>query len=119
MRGPVGVAGVIAVNTTLSRSGLLPADLLTGAEPGGLSGRPLAARALEVVRFVRSQTALPIIGVGGIGSATTGLAMLDAGADLLQLYTGFIYRGPGLVADLNAAIAASDRPARDAGTMAS
>jgi len=113
------VSGVIAVNTTLSRSGLLPADLLTGAEPGGLSGRPLAARALEVVRFVRSQTALPIIGVGGIGSATTGLAMLDAGADLLQLYTGFIYRGPGLVADLNAAIAASDRPARDAGTMAS
>ena len=91
------VAGVIAVNTTLSRDGLEPSDVIDGAEPGGLSGAPLRSRALEVVRFLRAHTDLPLIGVGGIGTPEDGLAMLDAGADLLQLYTGFIYQGPGLV----------------------
>jgi dihydroorotate dehydrogenase len=100
-----GIAGIIAVNTTLSRSGLAPADVLTGAEPGGLSGAPLRVRALEVVRFLRAHTDLPVIGVGGISSGDDGLAMVDAGADLLQVYTGFIYRGPALVSELNAAIA--------------
>jgi len=100
-----GIAGIIAVNTTLSRAGLAPGDVPTAAEPGGLSGPPLRARALEVVRFVRAHSDLPVIGVGGISSARDGLAMLDAGADLLQVYTGFIYRGPGLVTELNAAIA--------------
>ncbi len=99
------VAGVIAVNTTVSRDGLEPSDVLDGAEPGGLSGGPLRRRALEVVRFLRANTELPLIGVGGIGSPADGLAMLDAGADLLQLYTGFIYQGPGLVSGLNTAIA--------------
>ena len=75
------------------------------AETGGLSGRPLAGRALEVVRFVTGHSDLPVIGVGGISSAQDGLRMLDAGASLLQLYTGFIYSGPPLVSELNRAIA--------------
>jgi len=116
-----GIAGIIAVNTTLSRAGLAPADVLAGAEPGGLSGAPLRARAVEVVRFLRAHTELPVIGVGGIGTAEDGLAMLDSGADLLQVYTGFIYRGPGLVTELNAAIAGrrSLAPAQRSGTMES
>ena len=92
-----------------------------GAEPGGLSGAPLRARAVEVVRFLRAHTDLPVIGVGGISSADDGLAMLDAGADLLQVYTGFIYRGPALVTELNAAIAGRRcvAPAQRSGTMES
>jgi dihydroorotate dehydrogenase len=82
-----GVAGVIATNTTVSH----------GGEQGGLSGRPLAARALEVVTFVAKHSALPVIGVGGIMTADDARRMLDAGASLVQLYTGLIYRGPALV----------------------
>jgi dihydroorotate dehydrogenase len=97
------VAGLIATNTTLSRAGLAPADEPRATEAGGLSGRPLTARALEVVTFVARQTngALPIIGVGGIHSSDDAARMLDAGASLVQLYTGFIYRGPGLVREIN------------------
>ena len=99
------VAGVIATNTTVERSGVASADSALASEAGGLSGRPLTARALEVVRFVASETGgrLPIIGVGGIHSADDALRMLDAGASLVQLYTGFIYRGPGLVRAINRA----------------
>jgi dihydroorotate dehydrogenase len=98
-----GVAGLIATNTTLSRDGLAPEDATTGEQPGGLSGRPLTARAREVVAFVAKETGgnLPIIGVGGIHTVDDALRMLDAGASLLQLYTGFIYRGPGLVRAVN------------------
>ncbi|MBW4720137.1 quinone-dependent dihydroorotate dehydrogenase [Saccharothrix obliqua] len=94
-----GVAGLIATNTTLSRDGLAPADRPLADQAGGLSGRPLAARAREVVRFVSRETdgKLPIIGVGGIAGVDDAKRMLDAGASLLQLYTGFIYEGPGLV----------------------
>jgi dihydroorotate dehydrogenase len=97
------VAGLIATNTTLSREGLAPADEPRATETGGLSGRPLTARALEVVTFVAKQTngALPIIGVGGVHSSDDAARMLDAGASLVQLYTGFIYRGPGLVREIN------------------
>ncbi|MFI7676691.1 quinone-dependent dihydroorotate dehydrogenase [Actinophytocola sp. NPDC049390] len=97
------VAGLIATNTTLSRDGLAPEDQARGAETGGLSGRPLTARALEVVTFVAKETGgdLPIIGVGGIHDADDALRMLDAGASLVQVYTGFIYRGPGLVREIN------------------
>ncbi|MEU5692496.1 quinone-dependent dihydroorotate dehydrogenase [Actinosynnema sp. NPDC020468] len=97
------VSGLIATNTTLSRDGLAPADQALAAEAGGLSGRPLAVRAREVVRFVSRETdgKLPIVGVGGIASADDAKAMLDAGASLLQLYTGFIYEGPGLVGRIN------------------
>ncbi len=93
------VSGLIATNTTLSRDGLAPADRALAGEAGGLSGRPLAARAREVVRFVSRETdgKLPVIGVGGIASVDDAKRMLDAGASLLQLYTGFIYEGPGLV----------------------
>ncbi len=99
------VAGIIATNTTLSRDGLAPADVPLGAQAGGLSGAPLAVRAREVVRFVTGHTDLPVIGVGGILTPSDGLALLDAGASLLQVYTGLIYSGPGLITGLNRAIA--------------
>ncbi|HKE66709.1 MAG TPA: quinone-dependent dihydroorotate dehydrogenase [Micromonosporaceae bacterium] len=97
------VAGVIATNTTLRRDGLAPADAVLAGEAGGLSGRPLADRAREVVAFVHKQTGgrLPIIGVGGIATADDALRLLDAGASLLQLYTGLIFRGPALVREIN------------------
>jgi len=82
-----GVAGIIATNTTIAHDG--PA--------GGLSGAPLAARAREVVSFVHKESGLPIIGVGGIMSADDAKRMFDAGASLIQLYTGFVYHGPALV----------------------
>jgi len=98
-----GVAGLIATNTTLSRGGLAPREAPIGAEAGGLSGRPLAARAREVVRFIHDRTEgrLPVIGVGGILSGEDARRLLDAGACLVQLYTGFALRGPGLVREIN------------------
>jgi dihydroorotate dehydrogenase len=99
-----GIAGVIATNTTVERPGVSRAETTLAAEAGGLSGRGLGPRALEVVRFVTSHSELPVIGVGGITTAEDGLAMLDAGASLLQLYTGFVYSGPPLVAELNRAV---------------
>jgi dihydroorotate dehydrogenase len=96
-----GVAGLIATNTTLGRDGLAGADERLAGEAGGLSGRPLAVRAREVVTFVCKYSALPVIGVGGIMAPGDALAMLDAGASLVQLYTGLIYRGPGLVKAIN------------------
>jgi len=94
-----GAAGVIATNTTLARDGLAAADQPRAAEAGGLSGRPLTERARKIVHFVHQETGgrLPIIGVGGILDADDATRMFDAGAALVQLYTGFIYRGPGLV----------------------
>ncbi|MDM4718520.1 quinone-dependent dihydroorotate dehydrogenase [Micromonospora sp. WMMA1363] len=94
-----GAAGVIATNTTLARDGLAPVDQARGALTGGMSGRPLAARAREVVAFVHRETGgrLPIVGVGGIVDPDDAARMMDAGASLVQLFTGFIYRGPALV----------------------
>ncbi|MEU7825651.1 quinone-dependent dihydroorotate dehydrogenase [Catellatospora sp. NPDC049133] len=94
-----GVAGLIATNTTLSRDGVAPADQATAAQAGGLSGAPLTERAHKVVSFVHGETngRLPIIGVGGLLSADDTARMFDAGASLVQLYTGFIYHGPALV----------------------
>jgi dihydroorotate dehydrogenase len=101
-----GVAGLIATNTTLSRTGLAAEDAAVGEQSGGLSGRPLTARALEVVTLVAKETAgtLPIIGVGGLHTPDDATRMLDAGASLVQLYTGFIYRGPGLVRQINSRV---------------
>ncbi len=96
-----GVEGLIATNTTLSRDGLASADRARSVETGGLSGAPLTERARAVVSFLAQRTTLPIIGVGGILSRDHGEALLDAGASLLQVYTGFIFRGPALVAELN------------------
>jgi len=95
-----GAAGLIATNTTLARDAL-PADHPHRHEAGGLSGAPLAVRAREVVAFLTRRTDLPVIGVGGISTPDDGQAMLDAGAALLQVYSGYIYRGPALVGELN------------------
>jgi dihydroorotate dehydrogenase len=97
-----GASGLVATNTTLARDGLAPADQWKAGQAGGLSGAPLAVRAREVVAFLAARTSLPVIGVGGVLSVDDGRALLDAGARLLQLYTGFIYAGPGLVRGLNA-----------------
>ena len=93
-----GIAGVIATNTTISREGLhTPAEI--AGEAGGLSGRPLTQRSTEVIRYLaqKSNKAFPIIGVGGIHSPQDAKDKLEAGASLVQLYTGFIYEGPGIV----------------------
>ncbi len=97
------IDGVIATNTTLSRKGLRHTNKY---EIGGLSGKPLSKRATEVIRFLyqKSGGAFPIIGVGGIHSPKDALEKLDAGASLVQLYTGFIYEGPGLIKRINKAI---------------
>ncbi|WP_281335942.1 quinone-dependent dihydroorotate dehydrogenase [Flavobacterium eburneipallidum] len=94
------IAGVIATNTTLSREGLQSENK---AEMGGMSGKPLAKRSTEVIRFLseKSNKAFPIIGVGGIHSPEDAIEKLEAGACLIQLYTGFIYEGPALVKAIN------------------
>jgi dihydroorotate dehydrogenase len=94
------IAGVIATNTTISREGLQSTNK---AEMGGLSGKPLTKRSTEVIRFLseKSNKAFPIIGVGGIHSAGDALEKLEAGASLVQLYTGFIYEGPALIKAIN------------------
>jgi dihydroorotate dehydrogenase len=94
----VGLDGVIATNTTLSREGLATDPATVAAiGAGGLSGKPLRARSPAIVRRVRERLGdgPTVIGVGGIATADHALAMLQAGADLVQLYTGFIYEGPG------------------------
>jgi dihydroorotate dehydrogenase len=103
----VKLDGVIATNTTISR-----ADLKTDSEfvesigAGGLSGKPLKERATEVIRYLseKSNKSFPIIGVGGIHTAEDAIEKLNAGADLIQLYTGFIYEGPALIKRINQAI---------------
>jgi len=100
-----GIAGVIATNTTISREGLAsPQHVLE--ETGGLSGKPLTSRSTEVIRYLaqRSNGSFPIIGVGGIHSARDAQEKLDAGASLVQLYTGFIYEGPDLIGRINKAL---------------
>jgi dihydroorotate dehydrogenase len=92
-----GVAGVIATNTTVSREGVAPVEAALAGEAGGLSGRPLAERAREVVTFVAKRSELPVIGVGGILVPDDALRLFDAGASLVQLFTGLVYAGPALV----------------------
>ncbi|AEB44113.1 dihydroorotate dehydrogenase 2 [Micromonospora maris AB-18-032] len=108
-----GAAGVIATNTTLGRDGLAPGDRHRADEAGGLSGRPLTDRARQVVDFVHRETGgrLPIIGVGGIVHPDDAARMFDAGASLVQLYTGFIYRGPALPRAVARAAATAPRAA--------
>lgn len=103
-----GVAGVVAVNTTLSRDTLPAGPVDPG--PGGLSGRPLTARAREVVAFVRRESGLPVIGVGGIMTPDDAVRLVDAGADLVQLWTGFVYGGPALVRGAARAVLRRCRP---------
>ncbi|SDK82519.1 dihydroorotate oxidase A [Modicisalibacter muralis] len=99
-----GIDAVIATNTTVARDAV--AGLRHGDEQGGLSGVPVFEAANSVVRALRSQLSeLPIIGVGGVDSDTAAVAKREAGADLVQLYTGFIYRGPTLVGECARALA--------------
>lgn len=97
------IAGVIATNTTIAREKLISPEQ---TETGGLSGKPLTHRSTQVIRFLseKSQKSFPIIGVGGIHNAKDALEKLDAGATLIQLYTGFIYEGPKLIRKINKAI---------------
>jgi len=93
-----GIDAVIATNTTVSRAGL--AGLRAAEETGGLSGTPLRARATAVIRILQSELGgrLPVIGVGGIFSARDAREKLEAGASLVQLYSGLVYEGPNLAA---------------------
>ncbi len=98
------LAGIVATNTTIDHSSLRPDRQ---GEAGGLSGRPLRARATAVVRFLATQTRLPIIAVGGVEDADSAREKLDAGAALVQLYTGLVYGGPTCILDLVRALAAA------------
>jgi dihydroorotate dehydrogenase len=102
-----GIDGVVATNTTILREGLkTSAKEIDEIGPGGLSGQPLTKRSLEIVRYIHEQTAgkLPIIAVGGIMTVADALNMFDAGADLIQLYSGYIYQGPYLVKRIQKAL---------------
>ncbi len=96
------IDGIIATNTTLSRDA---APAYAGTS-GGLSGEPLRSRATDVIRFIarRTQGKLPIVGVGGISSTADALEKIRAGARLIQIYTGLVYVGPGLVSQINRGI---------------
>ncbi len=94
-----GIDGVIATNTTISREGLRSRN---SGEAGGLSGAPLKARSTEIIRLIHKFTDgnLPIVGVGGVFDLADVLEKIEAGASLVQLYTGLVYRGPGLVREI-------------------
>ena len=96
-----GLAGLVATNTTLDHSSVPEGRDQTG----GLSGKPLRQRSTDIVRFVCARTKLPVIAVGGIFDADSALEKLDAGAALVQIYTGFIYRGPAIISEICAALA--------------
>ncbi|MEM6638915.1 MAG: quinone-dependent dihydroorotate dehydrogenase [Pseudomonadota bacterium] len=105
----LGIDGIVACNTTIGRTGLATDDrTIEAIGAGGLSGSPVRDRAADVVRLIRNHAPndLAVIGVGGISTANHARERLDAGADLIQIYTGFIYRGPDLVGELKSAIAA-------------
>ncbi|HEY2951192.1 MAG TPA: dihydroorotate dehydrogenase (quinone) [Verrucomicrobiae bacterium] len=100
LAGPRQIAGIVATNTTLARPDTADEELKRiYAEAGGLSGRPLRARSTEIIRHLHRQTggALPIIGVGGIFNADDAWDKITAGASLVQIYTGLVYEGPGVV----------------------
>lgn len=97
-----GVDGLVVTNTTVARDGLTHDP----GEAGGLSGAPLGPRALAVLRSVRARTALPLVAVGGIASGADAVARFEAGATLLQAYTGWVYEGPGMARRLLRDVAA-------------
>ena len=101
------IHGLITTNTTILREGLVtPADTINEIGAGGLSGKPLLKRSTEVIKYInqKSNGAIPIIGVGGIHSAEDAIDKINAGAVLVQLYTGFIYEGPSLIKKINTEI---------------
>jgi dihydroorotate dehydrogenase len=95
-------AGIIATNTTLDHSAVPESQ----RQQGGLSGRPLRNRSTEIVRFLTKRSSIPVIAVGGIHDVDSALEKFDAGAALVQLYTGFIYEGPGLIREICRALIA-------------
>jgi dihydroorotate dehydrogenase len=98
------IAGLIATNTTISREGLItPSAEVEALGAGGVSGKPLTQRSTEVIRYIhtKSNGSIPMMAVGGIHTAKDALDKIDAGATLVQLYSGFIYEGPGLIKEIN------------------
>lgn len=101
------INGLIATNTTISRENLAtPKNQVDKIGNGGLSGKPLTGRSTEVIRYLHQQSGgkFPIIGVGGICNPADALAKMDAGASLVQVYTGFVYEGPALIKGINEAV---------------
>ena len=94
------IAGIVATNTTLDHSSVPEGR----DQQGGLSGKPVRKRSTEIVRFIASKTGMPIIAVGGIDDVDSAKEKLDAGASLVQLYTGFIFQGPSLAPDICAGL---------------
>jgi dihydroorotate dehydrogenase len=94
------LAGIVATNTTTDQQ-TIPEDK---RQAGGLSGKPLCTRSLEILRHIKRYSSLPVISVGGIMNADDAKERFDAGAELVQLYTGFVYRGPGLVREIAGAL---------------
>jgi dihydroorotate dehydrogenase len=95
-----GISGIIATNTTVDHS-TVPVAMRT---QGGLSGTPLRDRSCEILKYIKTRSRFPVISVGGIMNITDASARFDAGADLIQLYTGFIYRGPGFIRQICTAL---------------
>ena len=97
------IDGIVATNTTIKRNNLKSKNI---NEAGGLSGKPILERSNEVIRYIseKSKGSIPIIGVGGIHSAQDAIDKINAGADLVQIYTGFIYEGPSLIRSINKAL---------------
>ncbi|MDR1156173.1 MAG: quinone-dependent dihydroorotate dehydrogenase [Bacteroidales bacterium] len=103
----MGVDGIVAINTTTKRSELtIDREQVERLGKGGLSGKPLTWKALETVNYIRQRTKgrLPVMGAGGIMTAEDAINMINAGATLVQVYSGFIYEGPSLVKKINRAI---------------
>ena len=101
------IDGIVATNTTIARDGLKTSNSkLQAIGAGGLSGKPLTKRATEVIKYLseKSNKAFPIIAVGGIHTAEDAIEKLNAGASLVQVYTGFVYEGPGIAKKINRAI---------------
>ncbi|HUM51143.1 MAG TPA: quinone-dependent dihydroorotate dehydrogenase [Chitinophagales bacterium] len=98
------LAGIVATNTTISRENLLTKkDKIDAIGSGGLSGKPLTKKSTEIIKYIaqKSENKIPIIAVGGIMTADDAIEKLNAGASLVQLYTGFIYEGPSLIKEIN------------------
>lgn len=101
------IDGLIATNTTIDRSNLRASkEELESIGAGGLSGKPLLKRSIEVIKYLSHQSnrSFPIIGVGGIHTPEDAVEMMNAGASLVQVYTGFVYEGPGIVKRINKAL---------------
>ncbi len=104
-----GLDGIVATNTTISRDGLMtPTHMVENIGAGGLSGAPVRNKSNHIISEIRSTTStpLPIIGVGGINSADDAMLKFDVGAQLVQVYTGFVYHGPGLIKAIKKRLAA-------------